>query len=304
MCQSGGGIYVTFDLENQNINIHSYWDGNVATTPVILETGSIPFTLDQNETYILQVEKDTVKTLNATIINKNKLETFTVSHITTGDSDSHGDNAGSFGVIYKSGTFTRNRLSQFSIQKTRPILQIIGDSFVFGYNLIRYGLDSELRYAQLIKTELNGDCTICSTGGEDSNGLLLKWDTDLSMIKAKYVLLAIGLNDDLLSSSTYDEFRINMSRLVRKIKENGSIPILCTYPRLNGSGIVSSYNSWVRNYAGEKYVDFHRISTTSGNIGAPPNSGLYYLPDGHPNVLLNQRYCDKFKLDCPYVFND
>lgn len=303
MCQKDRGIYVDFNLATQNIFIHQSWGGDVNVIGSALAVGNIPFTLDQNETYILQVEKDTVKTVNATIINKNTLETFTISHVTTGDSDTHGDSAGSFGVIYKAGTFTRNRLSQFSIQKTRPTLQIIGDSFVFGYNLIRYGLDSELRYPQLIKDELNGDCTICSTGGEDSNGLLLKWDTDLSMIKARYVLLAIGLNDDLLSSSTYDEFRINMSKLIRKIKENGSIPILCTYPRLNGSGVASSYNSWIRNYTGEKYVDFHRVTTTSGNVGAPPNSGLYYLADGHPNVLGNQRYFEKFKLDCPYVFS-
>lgn len=304
MCQKDKGIYVDFNLATQNIFIHQSWGGDVNVIGSALATGNIPFTLDQNETYILQVEKDTVKTLNATIINKNTLEKFTVSHITTGDSDTHGDSAGSFGVIYKAGTFTRNRMSQFSIQKTRPTLQIIGNSFVFGYNLIRYGLDSELRYAQLIKNELNGNCNICSTGGEDSNGLLLKWDTDLSMIKAKYVLLAIGLNDDLLSSSTYDEFRINMSKLIRKIKENGSIPILCTYPRLNGSGIASSYNSWIRNYVGEKYVDFHRVTSISGNVGDAPDSATYFLPDGHPNVLGNKRYFDKFKLDCPYVFND
>lgn len=296
-----GGIYVSFEFSTSRVFIHSNWNGVVTTTPTALEVGNIDIALTVGKTYILEVEYDTVKTLTARVINKVTTEKFELTHITTGDANQHGAGTTSVGLLYKGGSFTRGKFTQFTTQKTTPKLMIFGNSFVVGYNLIRYGFDSDLRYPQLIKNALNGDVSISAKGGEDTHGMLLKLETDFKIIKPKYTLLAIGLNDDLSSSSNFDVFGQNMSKMINVIKENGSIPILCTYPRLKGDGIASSYNSWIRNYTGELYVDFHLASSSSGTVGAPPNQDLF-LADGHPNIEGNQRYFDKFKTDFPYLF--
>jgi hypothetical protein len=303
LCQDDG-IYVTFDILNSKLKIHSGFNGDVTTAPAIKVEGVIDIGLTIGKDYIFEVEYDTVKTLYARIYNKVTTESFEISHITTGDSDLHGAGTAGLGLIHKGGTYIRGDFTQFTNQLTKPKLAIFGDSYIVGYNLIRYGFDSSLRYANLIKTALNNDVSISAKGGENSYGLINKLDTDLTILQPKYTAMFIGLNDDLITPySTFTEFKVNMSTLINKIRQNGSIPILCTYPRLNGTGIASQFNSWVRNYSGELYVDFHIATSATEATGGTPDSS-FFLADGHPNVIGNQRYFNKFKLDCPYLFKE
>ena len=303
LCQEDG-VYVTFDILNSKLKIHSYFNGDVTTPPTVLAEGIINIDLTIGKDYIFEVECDTVKTLYARIYNKVTTESFEISHITTGDSDNHGLGTAGLGLIHKGGSYVRGNFTQFTNQLTRPKLAIFGDSYIVGYNLIRYGFDSSLRYANLIKTALNNNVSISARGGEKTDGLILKLDTDLNILQPKYTAMFIGLNDDLIEPYvTVSDFKVNMSILINKIRNNGSIPILCTYPRLNGSGIAYQFNSWVRNYSGELYADFHIATSSTGATAGPPD-GSFFLADGHPNVIGNQRYFNKFKLDCPYLFKE
>ena len=302
MAQGTGGVYVSFDLAQNKIFIHESWNGTKGVVPNVLIEGIIPFAVTAGKEYVLTIEKNTVKTLIATISNKLTTEKFTLTHITTGDNNTHGDGVGCIGLIHKSGSYTRKKLSMSTPQKTRPQLMIYGDSFIAGYNLIRYGFDINNRYAQLIKNALNGDVSISAKGGEDTWGLLEKINTDFQLIKPKYTLLAIGLNDDLLSTSTFSQFKVNMTKLINTIKNTGSIPILVTYPRLNGSGLAANYNSWIKNYIGVKYVDIQSVTSIDGTSGSVPNTAALFLADGHPNIEGNLRIFNRFKLDVPELF--
>jgi lysophospholipase L1-like esterase len=301
MCQpNGGGIYVTFDLVNKVISIHSSWDGTITTVPNVLVTGNINLTFVANREYILEIKKDTAKTLTATVYDAITTASSSITDTTTGDDHMHGDGR-YLGLLHKAGTYTRNRFYAYTSQKTQPRLYMIGDSYIVGYNLIRYGFDIKYRYAQLVSDALNGDVSISAKGGEYSSGLVEKIYSDFQIIKPKYTLLAIGINDVILSAVTFDQYKVNMSRLINAIRNSGSIPILTTYPRLSDG--VDSQNSWVRNYSGCKYVDIQLATSVDGTITGTPDNGLF-LADGHPNIAGNQRIFDKFKLDCPYVFSD
>jgi hypothetical protein len=324
MVQSGRGIYVTFDLSNSQISIHEYWSGDVNVIPTVIVTGVIEIDLNLINSYILRVEKFNAEKIEASIINSETLDRFSLVHLNSMNqatnppsiNTTHGDSAGSFGLIYKSGSFIRNNFKQYTNQKTKPHVLVSGDSYVFGLNLLlsdpkKDESNNQLppyelkdRWVNLLKNELNGDVTVSATGGEDTSGMLLKIDTDLKMIKPKWHILAIGLNDAIQSTATFSQWKVLISKAIRIVRNNGAIPILTTFPRLgSGASQLSQMNSWIRNYSGELYVDFQILSTTSGVIGAPPNN-KYLTADGHPNKILNNLMFEKLKIDVPQLFEN
>ncbi|MFV8351545.1 SGNH/GDSL hydrolase family protein [Flavobacterium sp. XS2P14] len=296
---STNGIYVTFDFALLKIQIHSAWDGVNTNIPTVLTEGSINIPLTQNKTYICEVKVHDVQKLSATIYNKSSGANFSIFHLTTGDSVNHGSGAKALGLLHKSGTYERNALSMVTTQKTNPKLMVYGDSYVVGYNLLRYGQDFTKRWVNLVKNELANDICISATGGESSNGLLLK-TIDFQTVKSKYTFMFIGLNDALMGTATFDQFKQRMTLLINIVRRSGSTPILCTYPRL-GNSLIDQMNSWIRGYTGLDYVDFQLATSIDGTSDGVVDPSLF-LEDGHPNELGCQRYFEKIKLDVPYVF--
>ena len=298
MCQGTGGFYVTFDLVDNKIKIHKTWNGTPATVPDVLIEGINTVTLAQDRPFVLSVERDSIEKIKGTIIDKVTGESFSVEHVET-NLENHGNGATCLGLIHKAGSYYRNRLTMATPQKVRPRLMIFGDSYVEGWNLIDNGDTFSLRYPTLIKTALSGNVSISAKGGDDTERLLAKAETDFRVIQPEYTLIAIGLNDNI-NGLTFNQYKANITRIINIVRNNGSVPILTTTPKLTGDSLLTQINSWVRNYSGCEYLDIHRATSLDGTDDSVIDSTLYYL-DGHPNVAGHQRIFDKFKIDCDYV---
>jgi hypothetical protein len=300
MCQGTGGLYVTFDIANALLKIHTTWDGTPATVPDVVAQEDITIALTQNRKYILVVEKNTIEQVTATIYDAATTESNSVTHLTTGDANLHGNGVTGFGLLHKAGVYTRNRFFAHANGRMRPRVMIFGDSYVEGYNLLRYSHPFVSRYPTLLSDAIDGDIAISCKGGEDTWGLLDKLTTDFAMVSPKYTLLAIGLNDCLNATSTFIQLRDNLSLLINAAREAGSIPILATLPRLT-TGVLDQINSWIRSYSGCRYVDIQIVTSNNGTTTGTPAAALF-LADGHPNVAGNLRIYNRLKIDCPYLF--
>lgn len=298
VCQPHGGFYVNVDLENKRLTIHNTWTGNVSDTePTIATWTFITIPIIVGRYYNIIVEQDTIETLNVKFVDTYTLESNTLTHKTgANDYNLHGKGTYPLGLILRKGSMQVGRLKVYSEELTRPTLMIYGDSYCEGYNLLRYGFPIDARYPQLIKDAFNGNVSISCKGGESSIGLLKKIDTDFNMFKPKYTLLAIGINDYIVDDNTLQQYKQNMSILINKIRANGSEVILTTFPRLEGGGKIDQYNSWIRNYIPFRYLDIQNVTAIEDTTTGTPDP-QYFLADGHPNVLGNQRIYELFMMN-------
>ena len=293
--RNSGGYYVSLDTSTKKLSIHSNWNGNTAAEPGVFASVDIPFEINSTQTYIMDVIVDSAKTLTARITNRFTQQYVEVSDITTGDSHYHG-NGVYCGVLLKKGHINITRFKIYSDAPVRPTLAIYGDSFCQGYNLLRGGEDINLRYPQLIKDYLNGDVTIICKGGRTSVDMEEIMDSDMNLIVGKYTLLAIGLNNNIVSSMSLDDFKVSMSKLINKIRRSGSEPILVTYPRLGTDSLSEQYNSWISTYIPMKYLDVREATAVKEGAYGTIDQTLY-LEDGHPNAAGNKKIFDRFVID-------
>lgn len=294
--RNSGGYYVSLDTSTKKLSIHSYWNGNTIAEPSVLKSVNIPFVIGSSNTYVLDVIVDSVKTLTARFTNRFTQKYVEVSDITTGDSHNHG-NGVYCGVLLKYGHINIKRFKISADCPVRPTLTIYGDSFCQGYNMLRGGEDMNKRYPQLIKDYLNGDVSIICKGGRTSEDMEEIMDSDMNLIVGKYTLLAIGLNNNIVSSMNLDDFRVSMSKLINKVRRLGSEPILVTYPRMGTSELSEQYNSWITSYIPVKYLDV-REATAVDKEGAYGHydPALFYA-DAHPNIEGNKRIFNRFIID-------
>ena len=308
LCQyADGGYYVTVDCAEKKISIHKAWDGDINNIPSVLTWGSwaeTDLTIQAARRFLVDVEQDSVKTLTVTITDSITMDTFSVSHTVTNDDTIHGKQNSPFGLILKSGNISVKKFKISTKMPTASTLMIYGDSYCEGYNLIRYGYQCEQRYPQLIKTALNGKVAISDKGGFSSTSFLGNIDTDFKLFKAKYTLLALGVNDDLVDHNDLLTYKANMTKFIEACRKVGSEPILITTPiHVLENGHAQQYNNWVRNYyTGIRYLDIQE--TLRKNNQHIPDYDKYYMPDGHPNPLGNQRICDRFLMDFSDIFAD
>lgn len=285
------GEYVSFDFVNKVIAIHGAWNGSEAA-PDILESASMFSTLVQGRKYILEVEQDTTKTQKARIYDGLTMDVVEVVHTNTSDADTTTLTDYPVGILAISGTANVVRVSQYSKMNVCPTLMIYGDSFTQGWNLIRYGYDSNLCYSHLIESWLGqNNVSIAPQGGETIEDFLPKV-SDFETFRPKYVLLALGLNDYIVSSSPLNEFKTNMTKLINKARKYGAEVILQNYA--GNSSPLSQYTSWIMNYyLGFRYFDVRAALAVDGTW--TPDVSLF-LADGHPNVEGNKRMFDNFKV--------
>lgn len=305
VCQPYGGFYVSVNLENKRLTIHNTWTGNVSDTePTIATWTNITIPIIVGRYYNIIVEQDTVETLNVKFIDTYTLGSNILTHKTgANDYNLHGKGTYPLGLILRKGSMQVGRLKVYSKEYTTPTLMIYGDSYCEGYNLLRYGFPIDARYPQLIKDAFNGNVSISCKGGESSTGLLKKIDTDFNMFKPKYTLLAIGINDYLVDNNTLQQYKQNMSIIINKIRANGSEVILTTFPRLRGGGKIDQYNSWIRNYIPFRYLDIQKVTANEDAVMGTPDP-QYFLADGHPNVLGNQRIYELFMMNFEDLLSD
>lgn len=293
--RNSGGYYVSLDTSAKTLNIHSNWNGNIEAEPPVLESANIPFVIRSNNTYVLDIIVDSVKTLTARFTNKFTQESVEISDITTGDAHYHG-NGVYCGVLLKYGHINIKRFKISADCPVRPTLTIYGDSFCQGYNLLRGGEDIALRYPQLIMNYLDGNATIICKGGRTSEDMEEIMDSDMNLIVGKYTLLAIGLNNNIVSNMSLDDFKVSISKLINKVRRSGSEPILVTYPRLGNDSLSEQYNSWITTYIPMKYLDVREATAVKEGAYGTIDQSLY-LEDGHPNAAGNEKIFKRFIID-------
>lgn len=312
-CQfDDGGYYVSVDFGNDVIKIHKQFDGvdYISGETYVQASTSISDKVDivASRQYVVEVEQDSVKKLTVTLTDAQTMQSVSLEHICvkneqSADYNSHGKGRYPFAVILKKGNIAILNFKIYTKMPTKPLLMIYGDSFCEGFNLIRYGFECEKRYPQLIKNALNGNVAISAKGGESTTGLVEKLDTDFTLFKPKYTLIAMSINDSIVSQNSIATFKVNMTKLIEKTRANGSEPIIVTLPSMgNGADLIRQYNSWIKNYYLDiRYLDINNVlSVTTSDT---PDISLF-LEDGHPNVEGNERIFKKFMLDFSDIIAD
>lgn len=300
-------FYVEFDLANKKINIYKAWSGSIDNQPTeVLATKDITFDIAINETIRLIVKNDTVQKISAKLIREYSDESVELEYINTNRDNGHFGYSPYPCMIINRGVangFEILDLKIYSNISPNNKLSIVGDSFVMGYNCVRYGDNVTDCYSYLIESKANEKVFISAMGGDDTINANNRVETDFEMVNSDYCLMEYGLNDDILSTGNYFDTKLRIMKFVNILRKNNVIPILVTYPRLKGDGFASSLNSWVRNYTNLMYLDVHKITAIdSTSDSSSPNTSLFYA-DGHPNKIANEKIANAFINQFDFIFN-
>ena len=291
--QTHKGQYIIFDFGTKKIELHYGWDGDVtASEPTLRESANMMSTLYQNRKYILELEYETTKTIKIRVIDGITQEVAELVHTNTTEANSSFIWNLPVGLLLRSGHAKIVRVSQYPLSPVKPTLLILGDSYTQGWNLIRYGFDSDLCYSHLVEEWLGKNhCSISCRGGETALGFLTKLDTDMQLFKPKYTLIAYGLNDDIVDNAPFSEFKERISKIINAIRRAGSEPILMNYSGNNNPRY--EYSAWVSGYAlGFRCFDIRSALALDNTFTSNPN---LFLEDFHPNVEGNARMFASFK---------
>ena len=133
-------------------------------------------------------------------------------------------------------------------------------------------------------------------GGGGITGVIEKIDSEVSLLKPKYVMVTIGTND----YGTVDR----LQSLVTKIKEKGAIPIINCIPCAPWSSsdkLKSTINSAILKL-NEKCARFD-IATSKDYLLQEPDEALFCDDKIHPNENGHIEMLKRVKIDLPELFN-
>ncbi len=246
--------------------------------------------------YALTIEKKNGTTFTMILKDLSSLETQKFTN--TNDQGS----GNGVRTVITSGSPIINNFITFSTQNANPYIMFIGDSFIEGNQLTTKNKDS--RYCALVRDTIavNGhDTFIYGLAGRNSTDISTAYYEQVKGIcRPKYAFLEIGTND-----RNYDTWLSNMTALIRDLKNNGIIPILCTLTPIIGNpesyndNVMPNVNEWIKK-SGYKYVDFNAVLTSDGVT----QISSYFLSDGcHPNIDGNAVMFEKIKVDVPELFS-
>ncbi|QIK55026.1 hypothetical protein G7051_12025 [Dysgonomonas sp. HDW5B] len=257
------------------------------STGSLIYSYNLPFTIETNKEYIVRMYKQN-KDIYFSIHSDKDMYTGFAERLDTKD---FGRNWGYPSIFCQSGQIevidTYLRDSTFK----SPTTFCVGDSFIEGWGIVN-NLDK--RYITLMQQVTNGNVYIAGRGGETTSTLISRFNTELEKIDSDYVLLAIGTNDNVLSTYT-----TNMNNLITKIKASGKIPILVTVTPRSGYPITDM-NNYIRN-SRELYVDMNKAVNNGSETTWNP---LYVNSDNvHPNISGNEAMFKRVLFDLYFLFD-
>ena len=190
-----------------------------------------------------------------------------------------------------------------------PKLRIVtlGDSITKG---VRPGVAAEETFAARLQAALHADgvdVTVLNVGigGERTDQALLRLTSDVLAPQPTLVTIMYGTNDSYVdphhsvSRITVDEYRVNLGRIVDKLRTAGVTPVLMTEPRwgktgkLNGVGEhpnlrLENYVAACRAVAAEKrtplvdnFQHWTEAEARGTEIGAWTTDQCHPNPEGH-----------------------
>lgn len=188
----------------------------------------------------------------------------------------------------------------------------LGDSITKG---VRTGVLPEQTFAKQIEKQLRAsgaavEVTNVGIGGERTDGALKRLSQDVLALTPSIVTIMYGTNDSYVdqgstqSRISIDQYRENLVRLVRLLREGGAQPILMTEPRWgkaatnNGAGEhpnlrLEKYMVACRDVAREMdvpLVDHFRLWTDAEVSGT--DIAAWTTDQCHPNAAGHQKLAD------------
>ncbi|MDO4804204.1 MAG: RICIN domain-containing protein [Lachnospiraceae bacterium] len=198
---------------------------------------------------------------------------------------------GKFEYKVDKGSATVTSLKERSLANTRPLLAMVGDSYIEGYAL---DVAQEKRYSALLLKYLKGSAYVCAKGGAKSaNGVVWFNQYLFETVRPKYILLSFGMNDN-----DFDKWLSNMQKMIALAEENGATPILVTIPpnatetKAYMNDVHLKMSAWVRA-SGYRYLDVAKV-LTKNHDGVTMNKALYSIDLMHPNEEGHRKIYDEF----------
>ncbi len=185
-------------------------------------------------------------------------------------------NTGQFAIYFLGGNIDIMSVNVFTKTIKLPIVAFFGDSKTGG----AYANSDELRFPNLIASQLNIPVAVFAGGGDETKDTLLAIDSELAFCKPKYGVINIGRNDAQrgISSAVY---QANYTSIRNKIVANGSIPIhLLPIPETAFN--QASLKSWIQGAfpsdlmidVSAGWVDAYMLSTDNVH---PNPQGMRYI---------------------------
>lgn len=199
------------------------------------------------------------------------------------------------GYDYPAITATRGNIELIKMTLVIPSatncnLYISGDSITEGVPVPQNEAWSYMLASEVHNTVVSG------RGGGGIMGVIEKIDSEVSLLKPKYVMVTVGTND-------YGTVN-RLQSLVTKIKEKGAIPIINCIPCAPWSSsdkLQSTINNAILKL-NEKCVRFD-IATSKDCLLQEPDEALFCDDKIHPNKNGHLEMLKRVKIDLPELFN-
>ena len=287
----GSASFVNFDSGT----IGFYAGNTTSPSSTIKYSKTVSFTIVEGHQFIIEnIKREKLHTIRIT--DAYSLESDELSVIPTGSTDI-GERWGKRTYTASSG-ITVQSFKDYSLEPYDCRLLIIGDSFIEGAT--GFAENHLNRYCERFKRLLMGSCAIAGFGGATITQIRTFYNDMKNIVNPKYVLIAGGTND-----TNYSTYSTQIQALISEVKAQGSIPILVTVTRRmdqNNLSFLRQANAWIRNTAGELYMDFN-IITTLNYDGETQNTSMFAADGVHPLPATHILMTKRGMLDVPELFN-
>lgn len=282
----------SIDFTNQNINVFSKYNGTIKKTISIQNVSDYA-----NKTFRFIIKRNVGWYLTITLIN-----------LTDNTLIYHGNLEQGFGLMrdkifcYSTGAAMSVKDLYIDVpvgSNGECLLIILGDSITEGY---LSGDDYGTYSVRIMNMFPSGTAKVSGRNGGTINGVLKRLESEVKLLKPKYVMVGIGTNN----GNTEE----NLTQLINRIYELGAIPIINRIPCMSNS-IQSANNNLIESVVNDFRNNGKEIYSCMMNVATAINRNLddgfdasKFNPDYvHPN---SKGHLDMFlqsMIDIPFMFN-
>lgn len=264
-----------------NANVESY---GVSETSVLKEVPlNIPFVAGRE--YIVELRYE--ETLHTLIV----IDTISGSKTTlTQDGWIGGRQQQSYSFyVFTGGVVSIKDFKVFALENFFDVV-FVGDSITEGVMV----QDKSKRWWKQMEPFIDGKIAVCARGGQTVQDIIDKFPYELAILKPKYAVFLIGINDGF--NSTVARY----SQIKSLCEANGISPRFCYLNATNGKPHIG-INQNIITAVGLKNMGFHfELATSINNDGINYNPALYY--DGaHPKETGTAEMMKRVFIDIPEI---
>lgn len=279
---NGGGQKLTVDFTDNKLKVIS---SDVTVNEVAVDFMTI------ETIYTLNLVKNATS-LSMTLCDKTTGKSYTIETTTnymTG-----------FGNITTTASGGTVYISEYKLYlpfiRTNPAWLFGGDSITQGVGVT----DISNRWcSRILEKYCDGDGIIWGKGYDKSSGMLTRLQAIYDLgYKPKNVVIMIGTNDTLDSTSGYDLWVSNIDSMIELITTNGGNPIFCV-PPMKHTEEANNIIFQMRDYLLSKPYKVIRmdLATSVDGVGVTQDTSLFNSDKLHPNDAGTLKMYERFLLD-------